>query len=288
MLWASSWVLIRFGLDDEQLTPLVFAGVRYAVAALLLVGAVLTIPRERTQLGRLDGRGWWALAGLGFVYFPVTQGAMFVAIDLQPAATTSLVLSLTPLLVALGSGVTLGERPTGRQLAGTLLVIAGAAVYFGGALGATTLGMAAALVALGGNVASGLVGRAVNRTAVVSALSVTAVSMAIGAAVLLAAGIAIEGLPPITARGWGYILWLAVVNTALAFTLWNRSLQTLDATESAAINNTMLIQIAVLGWWFLSEPLGVPEIAGILLVSAGIVLAQRRLPVNGRRTPARR
>ena len=49
------------------------------------------------------------------------------------------------------------------------------------------------------------------------------------------------------------ILWLAVVNTAFAFTLWNFSLRHLGAGESAVINNTMLLQIALLGWIFLDE-----------------------------------
>ena len=40
--------------------------------------------------------------------------------------------------------------------------------------------------------------------------------------------------------------WLALVNSAFAFTLWNRTLRTLSATESSVINNTMLIQIAIL------------------------------------------
>ena len=39
-----------------------------------------------------------------------------------------------------------------------------------------------------------------------------------------------------------------MVNTAFAFTLWNLSLQRLTAVESAGVNNTMLIQIAVLAW----------------------------------------
>jgi drug/metabolite transporter (DMT)-like permease len=69
--------------------------------------------------------------------------------------------------------------------------------------------------------------------------------------------------------------WLAVINTALAFTLWNRSLQYLTATESAAINNTMLIQIAILAWIFLGEAPGGLDIIGMAAVSVGVYLARR-------------
>jgi len=50
-----------------------------------------------------------------------------------------------------------------------------------------------------------------------------------------------------------YILWLALVNTAFAFTIWNLTLRTLTATESSVINGTMLFQIAILAWIFLGR-----------------------------------
>jgi drug/metabolite transporter (DMT)-like permease len=71
------------------------------------------------------------------------------------------------------------------------------------------------------------------------------------------------------------VTWLAVVNTALAFTLWNRSLQHLSATESAAVNNTMLIQIGLLAWVLLGEVPGALDVLGMLAVSVGVYLASR-------------
>ena len=35
VLWSSSWVLIRWGLDDEGLSPLMFAALRYGLAAVV-------------------------------------------------------------------------------------------------------------------------------------------------------------------------------------------------------------------------------------------------------------
>ena len=218
---------------------------------------------------------WIRLGILGLVFYALTQGAAFVAIDNQPAATTSLVLSWTPLVVAIIGGALISERPTRRQVFGAGIVVVGAMMFFLGELGASIVGMIAALVALGANAASSILGRSINRSGQVDAATVTTVSMAIGALVLLAVAAPVEGWPSISGRAWLIILWLAVINTALAFTLWNLSLQRLSALESAAINNTMLIQIAILAWVFLSEPLGVGELAGILLVSAGIFMTQR-------------
>lgn len=278
-LWSTSWVLIRWGLDDEALQPVTFAALRYGLAAVLLLGWVVSKKQLRRSVAGLERTSLIQIIVLGVVFYSLTQGAQFVAIDNQPAATSSLVLSWSPLLVAALGARFLGEATTRSQLAGTVLVAAGAWIYFSGGLGATVVGMAAALVGLAANVASSLLGRHVNRRADASPIVVTSLSMAIGAALLVAVGISTEGMPGVSTRAWLIIGWLAAVNTALAFTLWNYSLRRLSALESTAINNTMLIQIALLAWVFLEENLGIAEVTGIVLVSIGVLLAQ-----TGRRT----
>lgn len=286
VLWSSSWVLVRMGLDNESLQPLTFAGLRYGLAAVVLAGWTWRRRAHRQQLAGLDRRAVARLAGLGLLFYALTQGAQFVAIDNQPAATTGLVLALTPLMVGLSGGRVIGERATPRQLVGAAVVGAGAWLYFAGDLGATTIGMAAAVVALVANAGSSLLGRSANREQQLAPVVITSVSMTIGAVLLLVTGVLIEGWPRLTPAGLLIVCWLAVVNTAIAFTLWNRSLQHLTAVESAGINNTMLIQIAVLGWIFLDEPPGPAGVAGILVVSAGVALTQDVLA--RRRGPTRR
>ena len=126
VLWSSSWVLIRWGLDDEALPPVMFAGLRYGLAAIVLVGFVIVRERRR----RTDyhvGRGFvLKLVALGLVLYGLTQGAQFVALDEQPATTTGLVLSLTPLLVAGVAAITLAEVPSRVQVLGPSLVVLGA------------------------------------------------------------------------------------------------------------------------------------------------------------------
>ena len=281
MLWASSWVLIRWGLDDEGLRPITFAGIRYLIAAVVLAAVAAATPSARSAIVGMGRRSWLTLSVLGLVFVALAQGAQFVAIDAQPAATTSLILSLTPLLVAGVSTTVLGERPAIAQVLGTLLIVVGAIAYFLGDLGFTGLGLLAALVGLIANAAGALIGRSVNRERSLSPLVVTVVSMSVGALALIVGGLTVEGWPALSGRAWLILLWLAVVNTALAFTLWNRSLQHLSATESSAINNTMLIQIGLLAWVFLDEVPGVLDVFGMLAVSAGVYLASRpRLEVK--------
>ncbi len=272
LLWSSSWILIRYGLDDEELAPLTFAGLRYTLAALILIAWAASNQRHRSAARDVITAKWRALVVLGLVYYSVTQGAQFIAIDAQPAATSSLMLAPTALIVALVSSRSLGERPSRQQFAGAALIIIGAIWYFSGDLGATVLGMIASVVGLFANAAGSLLGRSANRAALVAPVLVTTISMSVGAPVLLVAGLLIEGWPELTFKLGLLIAWLAVVNTAVAFTLWNRSMQHLAAFESAAINNTMLIQIAALAWIFLDEPPGAIAVVGIVCVSLGAFL----------------
>ena len=272
VLWSSSWILVRSGLDDEQIAPLTFAGLRYTLAAVVLLGWSTSRPAHRAQLRGLTRSRWSSLAVLGIVYFSITQGAQFVAIDAQPAATSSLMLAPTALLVALLSSRSLGEPPQRVQFIGAALIVGGALLYFSGDLGATVLGMAASVIGLTANATGSLLGRSANRGSTLSPVVVTTASMSIGAPVLLITGVAVEGIPSLTARAVAIIAWLAVVNTAVAFTLWNRSLRHLAAVESSAINNTMLIQIAVLAWIFLGESPGLIGVVGIGVVSLGAFL----------------
>jgi drug/metabolite transporter (DMT)-like permease len=126
------------------------------------------------------------------------------------------------------------------------------------------------------NAGSGVLGRYVNRSQRWHPLVVTAVSMGVGGLLLLTVGMSTQGLPPLGVSGWAIIGWLAVVITALSFTLWNRTLRILMAMESSLINNTMLVQIAILAWLFLGERHNAQALAGLGLAALGALLVQLR------------
>lgn len=273
-LWSTSWVLIRTGLNDH-IPPLTFAGLRYTLAfACLLPIAIRS--GELSRLRRLSRSDAWRLVALGLLFYTVTQGTQFLALNRLPAVTTSLLISFTAVMVALLGITLLGEAPTGGQWGGIGLYLVGVVVYFYPVAIPTheIVGLAFALGGALSNALSTVLGRDVNRRGTLSPLAVTITSMGIGAVVLLAAGIIFQGLPPLSLRSWAIIAWLAVVNTAFAFTLWNLTQRTLSAVETGVINNTMLIQIAILAWVFLGERLDAREIAGLVLAGAGTLLVQ--------------
>ncbi len=273
VLWSTSWVLIKVGL--EEIPAITFAGLRYGLAFLILA-PLLARSSLRTRVKALSRRQRWQLVALGLIMYTATQGAQFLALDLLPAQTTSLVLSFSPILVAFLSAVFLAERPLPAQFLGVGVFVIGAGTYlYPAALPASqVLGLAVALVGLVANAGAAVLGRSVNRSAGLPAAVVTIVSMGVGALGLLGVGLSTQGLPELSSRSWLIVVWLAAVNTALAFTLWNASLQRLTALESSLINNTMLIQIAVLAWVFLGEELDARQVAGIVVAASGVLVVQ--------------
>jgi drug/metabolite transporter (DMT)-like permease len=275
-LWSSSWVLIKRGLVG--IPPLTFAGLRYSVAFLVLLPIAWG---RRAEVCALRSRDWARLAALGLVFYALTQGGQFLTLARLDAITFSLILSATPILVALGGIGTLGERPRVSQWLGIFVAFAGGVLYLLPSAGWTLdgVGLALAGLTLSANAGAALLGRSINRGLTASPVVVTTISMGVGALCLLAAGVAIDGVPRLSVGSWGIILWLAVVNTALAFSLWNLALRTLSATEASVVNNTMLIQIALLAWFFLGERVQPIQIAGLAGAVVGTLLVQlRRAP----------
>jgi drug/metabolite transporter (DMT)-like permease len=276
-LWATSWVLIKVGL--EEIPALTFAGLRYTLAFICLLPVVL-LSRQTSSLGSISRRTWGRLLVLGLLLYAITQGATFVALAYLPAVTVNLLWSFSSVTVALMGIVWLAERPTRFQWLGVALATLGAIIYFYPVALPTgqLFGVLVSILGVLANAGASILGRDVNRAGDMHPLVVTVISMGIGSIALLATGIAVQGLPNIGIEGWAIIAWLAVVNTAFAFTLWNHTLRTLSATESSIINGTMLIWIPVLAVAFLHERVTAKEVFGLAVVGVGMLIVQLRQP----------
>lgn len=267
-LWSTSWVLIKIGLKD--IPALTFAGLRYFLAFLVLL-PVYFRSTQTISLRELSSRDWLWLSGLGLLYYTITQGSQFLGLLYLPAITFSLLLNFNALIVAALGIPLLKERLSRLQWGGMVMFLFGVFVFFYPVLipSGMVFGFLVAGIHVFATSLSSIVGRYVNRAGSIDALTVTVVSMGIGASFLLATGVWVEDTPKINLTGWLIIIWLAVVNTAFAFTLWNHTLRILSAAQSSIINNTMLIQIALLAWLFLGESVNWQEVVGMGLVAAG-------------------
>jgi drug/metabolite transporter (DMT)-like permease len=268
-------VLIKIGLDE--IPALTFAGLRYSLAFLILVIPVLLTGRFR-HIKQLSKRTWMQLIVLGLLFYAITQGAQFIGLAYLSAVTVNLLLSLTSLIVAMFGIPLLGELPTGRQWIGIGIALIGALLYFHPIEipQGQVIGYAAVLAGLFANAGSSILGREINRLRDLEPLLVTVVSMGVGGIVLLLVGVVVQGFPRLGLASWAIIGWLALVNTAFAFTLWNHTLRFLSAMESSIINNSMIIQIPILAMVFLGEKIDVKGAIGLGLAALGTLLVQLR------------
>jgi drug/metabolite transporter (DMT)-like permease len=205
---------------------------------------------------------------------------MFVALACLPAVTVNLLWSFSSTTVALFSILFLNEHPTLFQWFGVAVAVLGAVIYFYPISFPKIyrVGLVASAIGILANTGASILGRDINRSGELHPLLVTVISMGVGSIALLITGLYVQGLPSIGLKGWAIIVWLSVVNTAIAFTLWNYTLRTLSATESSVINSTMLIWIPILAVVFLNERISIQEIMGLIVAGIGAMIVQLRSP----------
>lgn len=280
-IWATSWILIKIGLKD--IPALTFAGLRYSLATLFLLPFLLR-NSIRVEMKSLSRNSWIKLVVMGVVLYALAQGGQFLGLSYLPSVTVGLVLNLCSLFVAFLAYAVIKEKPTWLQWLGVLLNLGGILVYFSpfGGFRGDFLGWVFAGMSLAANVVGTVLGRNVNKGGRINPIITTTVSMGIGAFLMLGVGILWQGLPSLSLQNIGIIILLASINTALCFTLWNYTQQTLTATESSIINNTMLVQIAVLAWIFLGEKQSNNGIIGLILVTAGAIIVQIKVNKSGK------
>jgi drug/metabolite transporter (DMT)-like permease len=232
--------------------------------------------KKIAEVKTITQRDWIKLISLGLVFYTFTQGTQFLGLSLLPAVTVSLLLNFTPLIVAVMGIFILAEKPTAIQWFGALLFFLGIITYFFPISFSNNimLGIFVMMIGVIANSSAAILGRNINKSQKYSPLTITVISMGSGSIIILVFGLIFQGLPPVSLTNIFYLLWLAIVNTALAFTLWNLTLQNLTAMESSIINGTMLIQIALLAWIFLGEEINLREGIGMLVAAMGAIIVQ--------------
>jgi drug/metabolite transporter (DMT)-like permease len=274
IIWASSFVFVKMAL--AYMGPFTIAGLRYFLGFLILLPFM--VPRLRALRG-LPPRLWIRLIVIGIVAYTIANGAFYVSLRYLPAVTLSFVNSLGPLLVLFAGVVWLQEIPARLQVIGVVICLVGGALFFSpGLRGGEPLGMAIAAIGMISFVAFGILAREIARDRHIDALSRTAIPLAVGGVSLLLIAIPLEGLPTLTLNGWAIVLWLALVNTSLAYVLYNHSLQELTALEMNVLLNLCPLGAALLAWLLLGETLTAVQILGVIVVIFGVTLVQQMRP----------
>jgi drug/metabolite transporter (DMT)-like permease len=187
-----------------------------------------------------------------------------------------------PLLVAALAHLLLaGERLTAVAVAGLVLGLAGVAVIFSddlSLLGGQAVRHASSVM-LVSPLVSALATVLIKRWGSgVHPLSLSAVPMLIASLVMGAVAFAVErNRPPVLdARSVGALLYLAVLGSAVTFTVYYWLLARLAATRLALTSYLIPIVAGAVGALLFEEPLRPRVLAGAALILFGVLIVSRR------------
>ncbi|WP_286990186.1 DMT family transporter [Thermomonospora sp. CIF 1] len=223
---------------------------------------LLALPRAR-----------WMLA-LGAVCVAVYQTAFFAAVSRTGVATGTIVaIGSGPVFTGLIALLTGGPRPTARWAVSTACAVVGCAALVGGGrqAGVEPLGVSLALLSgLGYASYATITSRLI--TAGQEDRAVVAVLFSAAGALLLPALAAGSPTWLLTVPGALVTGYLGVVTTAGAYLLYARGLRSTPVTAATTLTLAEPAVAAVLGLVVLHERLGGVALAGLALLTAGLVM----------------
>lgn len=275
LIWGSTWAAIRVSL--EGIPPLHGVVIRFTLACLLLLAFT---PFLGIRLGSspLERRLWWVNALLTFT---LSYGLVYWGEQWVPSGLAAVLFATFPLFVAVLAHFFLpGERLRAKSLVGVLIGFTGVAVLFSEdlrAVGGPRTAFAATLMLIA-PVASAFANVAVKRWgAGIHPFSISGVSMGLGALLTVPLALTVErgrevsfGTRPVLA-----VVYLAVVGSAVAFTVYYWLLRRLPATSLSLINYATPVVAVLIGTLWLGEPFTLRIFLGALLVVAGVAVAVR-------------
>jgi len=279
LIWSSTWVAIKIGLEDSP--ALLGAGARFAAAGALLLA--FTAARRRSL--RTDTR---LAVTLGLLPFAATYACVYWGEQYIPSGLTAVLFGVMPLYTAVLAALLLADEPLrARLLAGVVISVGGLALAFAESLelGAEDLALAGAIVVLLSPLGSALGNVAIKRRGhALDAVVLNGWAMLGGGAVLLAGSAASEswGEAQWTAQALGSIAYLAVVGSAVAFVVLTILLREMSAQASSFIALLIPFGALVFGALLYDEAITSRALAGASLVVAGLLIAQaqRRRPAD--------
>lgn len=264
-IWGFNFVVIK--LSVAALPPVLAAALRFLFAAFPLVFFV-----------RPPKAHWLIVTGFGLAF----GFALYAFLNLSlawgmPAGLASLVLQVQAFFTMALAFVMLGERPSRFQVIGAVIAFAGIGVIAAERLGGASL-MPLVMTLLAA-LSWGLANVLTKRAGRVNALSFTVWGALAAPVPLLALSLLVEGPPAVLAALAGFswsdaalIAFLAYPATLLGGAIWSWLLGRHPATVVAPF--TLLVPITGLmsGYLVLGETITGVEIAGGLLVIAGLVV----------------
>lgn len=267
-VWGTTYLVTSELLPPER--PLLAAVLRSLPAGVLLVVLVRRLPM---------GSWWWRSSVLGILNIGVFFALLFIAAYRLPGGVAATIGAVQPLLVAVLASRWIGEQLTVTKIAAGATGLAGVALLVLQAQ--VRLDALGVVAALGGAIAmaSGVVltkkwGRPD------TLLATTSWQLIAGGLFLVPIALLVEGPPPaaLTIPNIAGYLYLGIIGTALAYTLWFRGVHLLPASTTAMLGLLSPLVATLAGWALLGQALSPGQIIGATIILITLLLSTSRPP----------
>jgi drug/metabolite transporter (DMT)-like permease len=277
ILWGASFAATKLLL--AELAPATLLFTRTLLGALVVTGWLVA----QGRLGPLPARAWPRLVVLALLGLVLTQLLQAHALLRSTSASTAWLVAMNPVVTALLAAWLLGERLAGK--------VTGLALAFGGALlvvsRGTSLAAALALPSTRGDLLTLVSTVAWSLYTVAGrgfvsrypAPAVTAHLLVLASAIFLPTAMAAGAwreLASLSPTGWLCLAYLGVGCSGVAFLLYYRALEHLEAAQVAAFIYIEPLVAQVLATALLGEPVTAAVVIGGIAILAGVYLVTRQ------------
>jgi probable blue pigment (indigoidine) exporter len=263
-IWGTTYAVATELLPPNH--PLLVAALRSLPIGLLMTAWLRQLPK---------GIWWWRILLLGSLNIGIFQALLFIAAYRLPGGVAATAGAIQPLLVVLFAGIILKEKPS------KLAIVAAIAGFVG--VGLLVLSPAAHLdgvgivAAIAGAATMGLGTVLVKRwQRPVSLLVFTAWQLAVGGIMLLPIALVVE--EPITHLSTTNLLgfiYLGLVGTGLAYTLWFRGIDQLKVSAVSSLGLMSPVVATLIGFVLLHQTLAPIQLMGMAIVLMSVAIGQQ-------------
>jgi drug/metabolite transporter (DMT)-like permease len=276
LLWALNITVTRYVLT-HGFEPLAYATIRYGAAAAIFIVMALVTERSLRVL-----RSDIPLVAAAALVLWLNQLAFVYALDTTTASVVALLLGATPIFAALLVVALRLDRVGTRFWLGAAISFLGVALVAEGGGGELTGGYAGIL--LGVATAATWAAYSVAIAPLMRRYSPTRISALVLGAGWIAIALSGTGQTASQDLALGWDIWVLLVFAilgplVLTNVLWFRALDRIGAARATLAANLNPFVAAVIALVLLSEPMTLVQVAGGVLIAAGIVVARRRKQV---------
>jgi drug/metabolite transporter (DMT)-like permease len=275
LIWGANFAVIKTALT--QIAPLPFTAIRFLVGTILL----LLLLQWREGDWSFPPGSFWKLVWLGLIGNTLYQVLFANGLARSTSANSSLILTTTPVMVALAGGIIGLERITRYTVAGLMLASSGIALVMltrGADISSETITgdlMTLASVACWTVYVLGLRSLGGN----LSSLRATTLTMVTGTPALL-----LMGLPGLLQTDWGHVSWTSLFGVlysaafaiVVCYLLYNRNVILIGGVRTAIYGCAIPVIAAIIAWPVLGERPTLLQGLGAILIVAGVLITRRK------------